>query len=82
MSAFLRRLAEFTTLSLTALCASGQTATPKTLPQGSDKAAIRLQRLPLAFGPNVVQAAAGTDYLIRTGIMQAELSAKRMRLTA
>ena len=81
MSAFLRRFAEFTALSLSALYATGQTATPKTLPQSSDKAAIRLQRLPLAFEPNVGQAAAGTDYLVRTGAMQAELSATRIRLS-
>jgi hypothetical protein len=80
MPAFLRRLGEFTFFSVTALYALGQTA-PKTFPQSSQKAAIRLQRLPLAFEPNVGQAAAGMDYLIRTGTMAAEFSATRMRLT-
>jgi hypothetical protein len=80
MPAFLRRLGEFTVFSVTALSALGQTA-PKTLPQSPEKTAIRLERLPLAFEPNVGQAAAGMDYLIRTGTMEAELSATRMRLS-
>jgi hypothetical protein len=79
MPAFLRRLGEFTFFFVTALYAVGQTA-PETFPQSSEKAAIRLQRLPLAFEPNVGQAAAGMDYLSRTGTMTAELSATRIRL--
>jgi hypothetical protein len=81
MPAFLRRLGELTLLSLAALYATGQSATLNPSPQNSGKAAIRLQQLPLAFEPNVGQAAVGTDYLVRTGIMQAELSATGMRLS-
>ena len=40
-----------------------------------------MQRLPLAFEANVGQAGPGTDYLVLTGAMQAELSARWMRLS-
>jgi hypothetical protein len=81
MSNFLPRLGLFLCLFLSAFGAVAQTASSAPNREGSDKASIRLLRLPLAFEPNVGQAATGADYLVRTGGMQAELSATRMRVS-
>jgi hypothetical protein len=81
VSAYLSRLGTLTFLSLMALHAAGQTFPIKTAPETSDETAIRLLRIPLAFEPNVGQAARGSDYLVRTGSMQAEISATGLRLS-
>ncbi len=81
MSAYLSRFGTFTFLSLMLLHAAGQTSPLKTSPENPDKTAIRLLRLPLAFEPNVGQAGSGSDYLVRTSVIQAELSATGVRLS-
>jgi hypothetical protein len=81
MRDFLPRPCLILYLFLTALCADGQTANSAAVRLGPDNTSIRLQRLPLAFEPNVGQVAAGTDYLVLAGAMRAELSATRMRLS-
>jgi hypothetical protein len=81
MRDFMPRPCLFLCLFLTAVCAYGQTTNSAAPRQGPASASIRLQRLPLAFEANVGQAAAGTDYLVLTGAMQAELSATWMRLS-
>jgi len=71
MLASLRRLTPLICFSLVALFADGQIPTSSTPLQTSSSTAVRLQRLPLAFEQNVGQAAIGTDYLIRSGILLA-----------
>jgi hypothetical protein len=77
----LRRLTPLICFSLVALFADGQIPTSPASLETSSSAAVRLQRLPLAFEQNVGQAAIGTDYLIHSGILLAELNATRIRLS-
>jgi Abnormal spindle-like microcephaly-assoc'd, ASPM-SPD-2-Hydin/Beta-propeller repeat len=81
MRRFLSCSSLFLCLLLTSVCAYGQANNSAAPRQDPDSASIRLQRLPLAFEANVGQAAPGTDYLVLTGAMQAELSARGMRLS-
>ncbi|WP_353072814.1 choice-of-anchor D domain-containing protein [Tunturiibacter gelidiferens] len=81
MRHFLRCPYLFWCLLLTSVCAYGQTNDTSAPRRDPDSASIRLQRLPLAFEANVGQAVPGTDYLVLTGAMQAELSANWMRLS-
>ncbi|NYF49829.1 choice-of-anchor D domain-containing protein [Tunturiibacter gelidoferens] len=81
MRHFLRCPYLFWCFLLTSVCAYGQTNDTSAPRRDPDSASIRLQRLPLAFEANVGQAVPGTDYLVLTGAMQAELSANWMRLS-
>jgi hypothetical protein len=67
MSAFLRRLGELAFFRSLHLAPLDSQSPLKPSQQHSGKAAIRFRRLPLAFEPNIGQAAAGADYLVRTG---------------
>lgn len=80
MSIFPRRLGLLSCLSLSTFFAAGQISNHAAVPQNSN-AAVRLQRLPLAFEQNTGQATAGTDFIVRSGPMLAELTARQMRLS-
>jgi len=80
MSTFLRFLS-LGCLSLTTLFSAGQSHVSLPSPRTPGEGAVRLQHLPLAFEQNVGQAAASTDYLVRSGIMLAELNASLIRVS-
>ena len=81
MPASLKRLGQHTLLFFAAFSAIAQTVPAKPATSGRDKPSLKLLRLPLAFEPNVGQVPPGTDFQIRTGPLQAELSATGMRLS-
>jgi centrosomal CEP192-like protein/ASPM-SPD-2-Hydin domain-containing protein/HYDIN/CFA65/VesB family protein/beta-propeller repeat-containing protein len=78
---FLRRLGQIALFSCIAVHAAGQNPTYRETSNSRGELKMRLAQLPLAFEQNVGQAVAGADFLVRSGAMQAEISAARIRVS-
>lgn len=81
MPPVLRSLSRIALLSSITLCALAQNSTQNVASHSTGGPKLELARLPLAFEQNTGQAAAGTDFLVHSGEMQAEISAAQVRLS-